>query len=291
MLEATLLVHGGAGAVPSASRAAHQLGCQEAARAGGAVLAAGGGAVEAACAAVEVLENDPVFNAGRGCALTREGHVSLDAALMCGHTLQAAGLGCLGPFPNPVRIAQRLLTQREVLLAGAEANSWAEAQGFAMVEEAELITDKVRATWRRVVEEGHSGNFAGGTVGAVARDLDGNLAAATSTGGSMGKTPGRIGDSPLIGAGTFADERCALSATGEGESFIRAVFAGQVACALRDGFEPESALYSLLERVRDVYHGLGGAILLTVDGPPIALRTTETMSWAWWAPSGEGSGI
>ena len=107
----------------------------------------------------------------------------------------------------------------------------------------------------------------------------------------MGKPAGRVGDSPLVGAGTYADETCAISATGEGESFIRACFAGQVAEALRDGMDPHGALYSQLERVRERYQGVGGAILLTPGGPPIALRTTETMSWAWWSPEGEGSGI
>ncbi len=291
MLEPTILVHGGAGSIPATSQEAHRQGCVAAARAGGEVLLAGGSAVEAVCAAVEVLENNPIFNAGRGCALAMDGKISLDAAVMCGHSLDAAGVGCISSFANPVRIAQELLSKNEVLLVGPHAERWALDHGFATVPKEDLITDDVRQVWNRVVNEGGSANFAGGTVGAVCRDSDGRMAAATSTGGTMGKTPGRIGDSPLIGAGTFADEKCAVSATGEGESFIRAVFAGQVACAIRDGLTPAHALGALLDRVRDVYQGIGGAILLTVDGPPISLCTTETMSWASWAPSDEDDGI
>jgi beta-aspartyl-peptidase (threonine type) len=286
-----ILVHGGAGDVPAASRAAHEGGCLQAVRAGGAVLADGGSSVEAVCAAVEVLEDLPQYNAGVGCALTRDGRVSLDVAIMDGKTMQAGGLACLGAFPHPIRIAQRLLSEKEVLLVGPPAEEWARHHGFSMIPESRLITEAVRKTWREVVENGGSGNFAGGTVGAVCRDAEGNMAAGTSTGGTMGKPAGRVGDSPLVGAGTYADETCAISATGEGESFIRACFAGQVAEALRDGMKPEAALYSQLERVRDRYDGIGGAILLTPEGPPIALRTTETMSWAWWSPEGEGSGI
>jgi L-asparaginase / beta-aspartyl-peptidase len=291
MLEPTLLVHGGAGSIPSESQAAHKQGCAAAAQAGGEILLAGGNAVEAVCAAVEVLEDNPIFNAGRGCALTLDGGVSLDSAVMCGHSLQAAGIGGVGPFKNPVRIAQKLMPKKEVLLVGPQAELWALRHGFETIPKEDLITDKVLAVWRDVVENGGTGNFAGGTVGAVCRDAAGHMAAATSTGGTMGKTPGRIGDSPLIGAGTFADEKCAVSATGEGESFIRSVFAGQVACAIRDGALPEDALQTLLNRVRDVYHGVGGAILLTVDGPPVPLRTTETMSWATWSPTEVRSGI
>jgi L-asparaginase / beta-aspartyl-peptidase len=291
MLEPTILVHGGAGHLPPAARAIHEQGCRDAAAAGGAILVAGGNAVQAVCAAVEALEANPVYNAGVGCALTSAGKVSLDTALMCGHSLRAAGLACLGPFLHPIRIAEQLLPEPEVLLAGPEAELWAERRGFKQVSEEQMITEKVRQVWHEVVHNGGSSNFAGGTVGAVCRDAEGHMAAGTSTGGSMGKPPGRVGDSPLIGAGTFADEKCAVSATGVGESFIRSVFAGQVACAIRDGLEPESAMYTLLERVRDVYQGEGGAILLTVDGPPLALRTTETMAWAWWTPSAQGSGV
>jgi beta-aspartyl-peptidase (threonine type) len=286
-----LLVHGGAGNVPASSQEAHRLGCQEAAEKGGAVLADGGTAVEAACTAVEVLEDNPIYNAGLGCALDLEGRVSLDVAVMCGQTLEAAGLAALSPFKNPVRIAQRLLHEKEVLLAGEEASRRAEALGFERLSAHALITEKAMAQWRKVVRDGECANFAGGTVGAVARDAHSFLAAATSTGGTMGKAPGRVGDSPLIGAGTFANEHCAVSATGEGEAFVRSCFAVRIADAIRYGQKPSEALLHVLTRVKDRYHGVGGAIVLTADGDPITNHTTPGMSCGWWSPDGSGSSI
>ncbi len=277
--------------MPADSRAAHAAGCLEAARAGGAVLIAGGSVVEAACTAVEVLENNPIYNAGVGCALTRSGRVSLDTAVMDGHSRHAAGLAALDAFPNPVRIAQAMLEEPEVLLVGQPASEWAERHGFRRVPEDELTTESARVQWHKVVEEGADPNFAGGTVGCVARDAQGHLAAATSTGGTMGKQPGRVGDSPLIGAGTYADSVCALSATGQGEAFMRSVFGARVADAVRYGEAPNQALKRMLERTRDFFGGVGGAILITAEGDPHFYWTTPGMSHAWWTPDATGSGI
>ncbi|MFK5955933.1 MAG: isoaspartyl peptidase/L-asparaginase family protein [Planctomycetota bacterium] len=291
MAKALLLVHGGAGNLPEASRPAHAAGCLRAAEAGGAVLEAGGTVVEAACAAVVELENNPIYNAGVGCALTSSGRVSLDSAVMDGKTRNAAGLAALDAFPNPVRIAQRMLEEPEVLLVGQPASDWAERHGFRRLPEDELTTESARIQWHKVVDEGADPNFAGGTVGCVARDADGNLAAATSTGGTMGKKPGRVGDSPLIGAGTYADDICALSATGHGEAFMRAVFGARVADAVRYGEDPQAALQRMLKRTRDFFGGYGGAILLTKESDPQYFWTTVGMSHAWWSPDGTGSGI
>ncbi len=289
--EPLVLVHGGAGSVPAASQAAHREGCKEAARAGGAVLESGGNAVEAACAAVEVMENNPVYNAGLGCALTRDGGVSLDTAIMCGATLDAAGLAVLAPFANPVRIAQALLPEKEVLLAGEDASLWAESHGFERLDAEALITPASREQWHKVVHEGASANFAGGTVGAVVRSAEGRLAAATSTGGTMGKTPGRVGDSPLIGVGTYANSYCAISATGEGESFMRAAFASRVAQLVRAGGLPDHVLEEILVLVNLRYGGEGGAILVTPESGPHAFCTTPGMSHGWWSPSGQGCAV
>ena len=286
-----VLVHGGAGDVPEDRRERHARGCLEAARAGGAVLAAGGSAVEAAVAAVRVLEDGPVYNAGRGCALTRDGHVSLDAAVMDGATLEVGAVAVLPPFRNPVAVAHALLREPEVLLAGPEAGRWAEAHGFEPVPEDELITDAVRARLAEVLREGRARNFAGGTVGAVVRDAEGRLAAATSTGGTMGKAPGRIGDSPVVGAGTYACAEAAVSATGDGESFLRSVFAARLADAVAAGADPAAELRRRLEEARDRYAGLGGAILLTPEGPPLRDWTSRGMSHGWWSPEDEGCGI
>jgi len=291
MAQPLLLVHGGAGNVPEASRAAHSRGCQEAAEAGGEILAAGGSSVAAACAAVEVMESNPLYNAGVGCALTKAGRVSLDAAVMEGHTRRAAGLAALDAFPHPIRLAERMLEEPEVLLVGEPASQWAERVGFRRVPENELTTASALAQWHRVVEEGAEPNFAGGTVGAVARDGEGHLAAATSTGGTMGKKPGRVGDSPILGAGTYADDWCAVSATGEGEAFLRSVFGARVADAIRYGELPQEALQRMLERVRDFFGGLGGAILITPDSGPEAFWTTVGMSHGWWTPDSSGCSI
>ncbi|MDA0667223.1 MAG: isoaspartyl peptidase/L-asparaginase family protein [Planctomycetota bacterium] len=291
MVKPLLLVHGGAGDLPEASRPLHAAGCLEAAEAGGAVLESGGSVVEAACTAVEVLENNPIYNAGVGCALTRNGRVSLDSAVMDGKSRNAAGLAALDAFPNPVRIAQRMMEEPEVLLVGQPASEWAERHGFRRVPEDELTTESARKQWHKVVDEGADPNFAGGTVGCVARDASGNLAAATSTGGTMGKMPGRVGDSPLIGVGTYADDRCALSTTGHGEAFMRAVFAARVADAVRYGEDPQKALCRMLDRTRDFFGGYGGAILITAESGPHYFWTTVGMSHAWWSPDGTGSGI
>jgi beta-aspartyl-peptidase (threonine type) len=291
MAEALILVHGGAGDVPEASREAHAAGCRKAAEAGGAVLAAGGSPVEAACEAVTVLEDDPLYNAGRGCALTKAGRVSLDAAVMDGHTREAAGLAALDAFPNPVRLAQRMLSEPEVLLVGQPASQWAERMGFRRLPENELTTEAALAQWHRVVDEGADPNFAGGTVGAVARDAEGRLAAATSTGGTMGKKSGRVGDSPIVGIGTYADKHCAVSATGHGEAFMRSVFGARVADAIRYGEAPREALERMLGHVRDFFGGYGGAILITPESGPEAHWTTVGMSHGWWTPAGSGAGI
>ncbi len=291
MSEPLILVHGGAGTIPEASQQAHSQGCELAAKVGGAVLEAGGSAVEAACVAVEVLEDNPIYNAGVGCALTREGRVSLDAAVMDGATRNAAGLAALDAFPHPIQIAKAMMEEPEVLLVGAPASEWAVRRGFRRVPEDELTTEAAKAQWRLVVDEGADPNFAGGTVGAVVRDGSGHLASATSTGGTMGKKPGRVGDTPLIGAGTYADDFCAVSATGHGEAFMRAVFGARVADAIRFGEEPSATLERMLLRTRDFFGGFGGAILLTPDSGPHMYWTTPGMSHGWWTPSGTGHGI
>jgi beta-aspartyl-peptidase (threonine type) len=286
-----ILVHGGAGDVPPERRERHAAGCGAAARAGGKILAGGGSAVEAVVAAIAVLEDDPAYNAGTGCALTREGRVLLDVSLMDGETRHAAGLAGLAAFKNPILIARAMLYEPDVLLAGPEATRWAESHGFRQVPETEMITERVRAKWHEVVSGVAGSNFAGGTVGAVARDAQGRLAAGTSTGGTMGKHPGRVGDSPIIGAGTYADEVAAVSATGDGEAFLRAVFAARLADKVRYGMEPAAALQQTLEKVRDRFGGIGGAILLTRDGGPFQFWTSIGMSHGWWTPQGDGCGI
>jgi len=285
-----VLVHGGAGHVPEASRAAHARGCLAAARAGHDVLAEGGSALDAVCAAVRVLEDDPSFNAGHGACLDETGHLALDAAVMCGATLAAGAVACLPPYTNPVQIARRLLDEGgPVLLAGAGADAFARARGFAPEAEERLVTALARERLAEAKRTGESVGFAGGTVGAVARDRSGHVAAATSTGGKTNKAWGRIGDSPLLGAGTYADDaEGAASGTGDGEAFIRLVLARHATfAAARD---PEAARKAI-EHLGHRLGARGGIILVSPEGRASFARNTPTMGYAVVGDGVEEAGV
>ena len=205
----------------AAARRRYARGLENALAAGHAVLAAGGSSLDAVCAAVVELEDSSLFNAGRGAGRNAEGRHELDAGVMDGATFAAGAVAATGRVANPVLAARAVMEKtRHVLLAGHGAERFAARQGLRLVDEGYFRP-----------RESHRG-----TVGAVARDIAGNLAAATSTGGLTGKLPGRVGDSPLIGAGTYADNgACAVSGTGLGEAFIRAVLAHDVAARMRYG--------------------------------------------------------
>jgi len=227
-----LAIHGGAGTMARrkmtpALAARYENALAQALDAGFAVLKSGT-SLDAVCAAVVELEDNALFNAGRGaCYNTDEKH-ELDAAVMDGATRRAGAVGAVSRIRNPVLAARAVMEKsRHVLLVGRGAEQFAKAQGVRIASPSYFATrSRLLALRRRVA--GHHG-----TVGAVALDGDGRLAAATSTGGYTGKLPGRLGDSPLIGAGTYADERCAVSCTGLGEAFIRTVAAHDLAARLR----------------------------------------------------------
>ena len=233
-----IAIHGGAGTAPrramsAALRRRYQHGLERALEAGHAVLARGGASLDAVCAAVVELEDSPLFNAGRGAVYNADGKHELDAGVMNGATLAAGAVAAVGRIRNPV-LAARAVMERSahVLLVGRGAERFASRCGLKMERPAYFRTEARLAAWKRR-QKGHHG-----TVGAVALDRAGNLAAATSTGGYTGKLPGRVGDSPLIGAGTYADNSaCAVSGTGLGEAFIRAVLAHDVAARMRYGGE------------------------------------------------------
>jgi beta-aspartyl-peptidase (threonine type) len=241
-----LAVHGGAGAISRAqmsekARAAHHDGLRRALLAGQAILAAGGAVLDAVIAAVVMLEDDPLFNAGRGASLTSAGTFEMDAAVMDGRDRRAGAVAAVSGPKNPVRAARAVMEfSPHVLLAGAGAAAFCHAHDLAFAAPEYFHTARRRRELQDVLErrrrslpEDADPPGAGGTVGAVARDGDGNLAAATSTGGMTGKLPGRIGDTPLIGAGTFADNAtCAVSATGHGEFFMRWSVAFELAARL-----------------------------------------------------------
>lgn len=229
----TLVIHGGAGTIEpgedEALAARYRASLARALDAGSAVLAADGSALDACEAAVRVLEDDELFNAGRGAALTRDGTAELDASIMDGSTLRCGAVAGVTTVRNPVSLARKVMENtRFILLAGNGAERFADQMGVERVENTWFITPRRRQMLDDVLkpkavsareEDGSASRM--GTVGAVARDSKGRLAAATSTGGLTGKLPGRVGDSPQIGAGNYANAMVAVSCTGTGEQYIR----------------------------------------------------------------------
>jgi L-asparaginase / beta-aspartyl-peptidase len=268
-----LAIHGGAGTLrrglmDEARGALYHTGLRASLTAGRDILAAGGSALDAATAAVLVLEDDPLFNAGRGASFTSAGTLEMDAAVMDGrHRRAGAVAGICGPR-NPVLAARAVMEHTpHVLLAGDGAVAFCRAQGLAFAEREYFYTESRWQALQHILERRRRGlpdtdpeeddALRHGTVGAVARDRDGNLAAATSTGGIAGKLPGRIGDSPIIGAGTYADNAtCAVSATGHGEFFIRYAVAHEIVARMRHGGQP---LSHAARKVIDELGGLGGS--------------------------------
>jgi beta-aspartyl-peptidase (threonine type) len=241
-----IAIHGGAGTLPRADMSAeaerrYRSGLQEAIDAGFAVLQGGGTSMDAVTRAVVLLEDNPLFNAGKGAVFTLDGHNELDASIMDGSTLKAGAVCGVTRIRNPVMLARAVMEKSEhVMLAGTGAEEFAAAQGFSFVPQSYFHTPE---RWQQLerIRRGDAGLSALtishiGTVGAVAVDAQGRLAAATSTGGMTGKRYQRIGDSPIIGAGTYADNRsCAVSATGHGEVFIRTVVAHDICARMRFG--------------------------------------------------------
>ena len=260
MLRPALILHGGAGAARPEIRAAQVPGCTAALRAGWQVLVNGGGALDAVCEAVAVLEDDPHFNAGFGSCLTASGTVEMDAAVMDGAALRAGAVAVVRTVCNPVRLARAILEDgRHVMLAGPEAETFAQARGLKSCRPEDLVTPAQRQRWQQRHDE-----TSAGTVGAAAVDRDGHVAAATSTGGIFYKLPGRVGDSAVIGAGTYADDtRGAASATGHGEAIMRAVLAKSVLDRLCDGSEPERAARSGIDQL--AHRTASSAGIIVVD--------------------------
>ncbi|HEY7962999.1 MAG TPA: isoaspartyl peptidase/L-asparaginase [Steroidobacteraceae bacterium] len=282
-----IAVHGGAGAVPRAAltperEARYREGLERALDAGYALLEGGGSSLDAVTTAVRILEDDPLFNAGHGAALTRDGAAELDAAIMDGRQLRAGAVASVRHVRNPIELARRVMEKsRHVLLVGAGAEE------FALEEKFQLVPNLYFRTAERVeqLEAEQRGARVSdlvpstrGTVGAVARDTAGNLAAATSTGGMTNKRPGRVGDSPIIGAGTYAKNGvCAVSATGHGEYFIRAVAAHHVCTAVEyRGLSLEQAVREVLQ-VLSGLGGDGGLIAVDRDGVPVMQFSTDGM--------------
>lgn len=273
-------VHGGAGDIPEERRQAHAEGCAAAVSAGAEVLARGGSALDAAQRAVEVLEDDPSFNAGTGACLTEAGTLELDASIMNGLDLAAGAVCVLPPFRHPIAIARAVLEDgRHILYAGESAARFAEAHGFKREAAEAMITEAVRERFKRGASKPEG--YAGSTVGAVARDSAGHVAAATSTGGMFFKREGRVGDSPIIGAGTYADDHGgAVSATGLGEAIMRVCMSKAAVDWLRAGKVAEDVARDAAALLSGPGRGHGGLVLVDGKGNFAHARTTQTMPWA-----------
>jgi beta-aspartyl-peptidase (threonine type) len=277
-----VLVHGGAGDVGAERVDRHVEGCRAAATAAAEVLRAGGSALDAAERAVVTLEDDPVFNAGTGACLNADGLIELDASIMEGARLRAGGVCALPPFLNPIAIARALLDDgRHVLLAAEGAARFAVERGFTRSTSEAMTTDNARARWKAAREKGGHEGWAGGTVGAVVRDARGSVAAATSTGGRVNKLAGRVGDSPVLGAGNYADDDGgACSATGDGEAVLRVCLGKSAVDLMRDRCHPEEAARAVIRTLADRVAGTGGVILVDRHGRLGFARNTRTMTWA-----------
>jgi L-asparaginase / beta-aspartyl-peptidase len=293
MNDYVLVVHGGAGTAAAAHREAAEGrrvegGLRRALAAGRDVLSAGGRALDAVELAVSALEDDPRFNAGRGSVLTRAGTVEMDAAIMCGERRAAGAVAGVTGVVHPVSAARAVMERtRHVLLTGASADALAAAAGLAVADPSYFVTAARRRQWQRdrdAVDPAEPG----GTVGAVALDRHGHLAAATSTGGMLGQLPGRVGDSPIVGAGTWAaDGRCAVSATGDGELIARVALAHEIDARLRlAGESIGEAAAAALALVSELG---GGAGCIAIDGAGAVAMPFNTASMARGVARGDGT--
>jgi len=284
-----LAIHGGAGTLPRAEMTASQesnyrAGLAEALDAGYALLAAGGSSLDAVTRAIVLLEDNALFNAGHGAVFTLDGRNELDASIMDGASLMAGAICGVTQIKNPIELARAVMERSDyVLLSGAGAEAFAQDQGFAFVPQSYYFT---AARWRQLerIRSGDTGLSAltiahVGTVGAVALDHRGCLAAGTSTGGMTGKRYGRIGDSPVIGAGTYADNRtCAVSATGHGEVFIRASVAHDIGARMRYGQRNlAQAVHEVVLEVLPSMQGEGGVIAIDAAGEIVMEFNAEGM--------------
>jgi len=290
----SLVLHGGSGVIDRADLTpdqdqAYRAVLSRAAEAGARILRGGGIALDAVEAAIHVLEDDPLFNAGRGAVFTAEGCVELDAAIMDGATLEAGAIAGVTHVKNPISAARRVMERSpHVLLIGRGADAFAEGQGLETVPTGYFFVERRwRALEKQLAREGkpipprpkdadlderHAAlahdEGKRGTVGVVARDARGHVAAGTSTGGVTAKSWGRVGDSPLIGAGTYASDRsAAISGTGDGEYFIRLSVARAIAALVElKGLPLQAAVDQVIQTDLEALGGKGGAIAVTPDG-------------------------
>ncbi|MEY2531246.1 MAG: L-asparaginase / beta-aspartyl-peptidase [Verrucomicrobiota bacterium] len=300
-----LVIHGGAGTIERSkmtpeSEREHRAGLERALSAGYDILKRGGSSLDAAEAAVRVLEDDPHFNAGKGAVFTSAGVNELDASIMDGRTLKAGAVASVKHIRNPVSLARLIMEKSpHVMLDCAGAEAFAKENGVELVNEKYFFTQERWDALQKVKEAEKDGGGGGkkfiisdqdrhGTVGAVALDQNGNLAAATSTGGMTNKRPGRIGDSPVIGAGTYANNQtCAVSCTGDGDYFIRATVAHEISALMEHkGMPLREAAQMALDRAKKL-GGEGGLIALDKNGETALPFNTSGMYRGYVDPNGK----
>jgi beta-aspartyl-peptidase (threonine type) len=303
-----LVVHGGAWAMPDEMIDAHIQGVGNALAAGWRVLERGGAAVDAVEEAVVIMEDDETFDAGRGSFLNRDGRVQLDALIMDGATLRAGGVGCVERLRNPVRAARKILSESPHVYFVAEgAERFAAEHGIALCQNEDLVipreVDRLRRYQAAQTDSKPDGNdlfapsshdvtISHDTVGAVALDRDGGIAAATSTGGTLNKAPGRLGDSSLIGCGCYADnESAAVSTTGWGEPIMKLVLAKWTADRIQAGNLPEWSSQEAMNYLRQRLNGHGGIIVLNPQGHIGIAHNTPRMAWAYKTVKKQEAGI
>ena len=304
-MDPVLVVHGGAWAMPDDMVDAHLRGVSNALAAGWRVLERGGPALDAVEAAVVVMEDDETFDAGRGSFLNRDGRVQLDALIMDGSTLRAGGVGCVEHLRNPVRAARKILSESpHVYFVGEGAEKFAAEHGVALCSNEDLIIPREIEHLRRYQAElagrdsTQDGNdlfapaISHDTVGAIALDRNGNIAAATSTGGTLNKAPGRLGDSSLIGCGCYADnESAAASTTGWGEPIMKLVLAKWTADRVAAGNLPEWAAQEAMNYLKQRVNGHGGIIVLDRAGHIGIAHNTPRMAFAYKTVKKEEVGV
>ncbi|CAL1546159.1 unnamed protein product [Lymnaea stagnalis] len=293
-MEPAIIVHGGAWAIPDEARQRSLHGVKDAVLKGFNVLRDGGSAVDAVVAAVSVMEDDPIFDAGHGAVLNMKGEVELDAIVIDGNNLNSGAVAAVQDIANPVQLAKLVMDKTDhCLLVGQGANDFAREQNIPRLSKYELVTEGAKAEWERYMQYSTTVKslFSArdlvpkrsgcDTVGAVALDTQGNLASATSTGGITAKRPGRVGDTPIIGAGAFADNTIgAASSTGHGESIMKISLTRKVAELMDRGATAQQAAQTALELMSTRVRGAGGVIVISKDGEVAHHFTTSRMAWA-----------
>lgn len=282
-----MIVHGGAWAIPDDQVDAHARGCLNAIHAGYAALRKGGSALDAVQTAIRRMEDDPIFDAGKGSCLTQDGLVELDASLMDGATLNVGAVACVKHIAQPIRLARLVLESPHVLLVGEGAERFAQQHGMVLCDTEDLIVDRERQIWEEFRQQGQA-RYGDAfeprrdTVGAVALDASGNIAAGLSTGGTPNKLPGRVGDVPQVGCGFYADNAVGgVACTGLGEAIARMALAQRAMQMLESGASPQQAAEQAVQALAARVGGTAGLIALDRLGQVGVAYNTKRMARAF----------